>query len=178
MDRHYQRRAWIFTHVFPAWNLRSPIPGQEEKDFGSTYGGQGLSREIRREMYLSRMGGMVSYHNDQPRPDMDILTFKQKENPPDILLHHLYYDGETVLAAEREALALARVAKLKRLLTRHIPTGPGLDFILRSRTVEQTELPAEIGLDYLYFNRDMLPERSTSLFNYAAPPYLQQRIRR
>ena len=41
--------------------------------------------------------------------------------------------------------------------------------ILSSRAVEPFEAPAEVGLDYLYFNRDMLESRVTRGVNYRRP---------
>ncbi|MBI1387021.1 MAG: hypothetical protein GC154_01055 [bacterium] len=170
IDEYYQQRALIATHVWPRMEPGvAPIAGQEEKDFGSTFGGSGISGGQRRQMYLDRRGGMVSYHNDRAREDESIHDFQRRIQPPDYLLHHLYYDGETVLAAQRETFTYAREAELKRLLTRHIPTGAALDMILSARLDSPVELPAEVGLDYLYFNRDMLAERATREINYRRP---------
>lgn len=167
---HYQRQSWVFTHVWPRMEPGAPmIAEQEEKDFGSTFGGSKIQGNQRREMYLARRGGMISYHNDKERTDETLLEFKQRVNPPSYLLQPLYYDGDSVLAAQRETIALAKEAELRRLLTRHIPTGPALDMILRERSSTRTELPAEVGLDYLYFNRDMLKDRATRLINYRRP---------
>ncbi|MGC9328097.1 MAG: hypothetical protein ACP5I1_10725, partial [Candidatus Hinthialibacter sp.] len=169
-DRWYREHALIFTHVWPRIEPGvAPIEGQEEKDFGSTFGGSGLSSEQRRRMYLERKGGMISYHNDRERYEETLEEFKRRVNPPDYLLQPLYYDGGTVFAMQRETLQLAMEAQLKRLLTRHIPTGPALDMILRARSGAEIELPAETGIDYLYFNRDMLAERETRMINYRRP---------
>lgn len=166
----YQKQAWIFTHVWPRLEPGvHPVPGQEEKDFGTTFGGSGNSEEQRREMYRARRGGMVSYHNDRERPEESLAAFQQRVRPPDYLLHPLYYDGDTVLAAQRETIALAREAGLRRLLTRHIPTGDALQMVLSEREKSSMELPAEIGLDYLYFNRGMLASRPTRMINYRRP---------
>ncbi len=170
MDRYYREQAQVFTHVWPRIELGiPPIVGQEEKDFGSTFGGSGIATEQRREMYFQRQGGMISYHNDKPRDDISMAEFREQVQPPGYLLHHLYYDGERVLAAQREIFDIAREAQLKRLLTRHIPTGPALEMILTSRVESEVELPAEVGLDYLYFNRDMLHSRATRWINYRRP---------
>ncbi|MBZ0255960.1 hypothetical protein K8I31_07855 [bacterium] len=169
-DKLYQDRALIFTHLWPRIEPGvTPIAGQEEKDFGSTFGGSGLAPEVRKQMYLNRSGGMISYHNDKARDDETIEAFRDRVKPPSYMLHHLYYDGDTVLASQRETFALAREAKLKRLLTRHIPTGPALDMIITSRGNEPFEAPAEVGLDYLYFNRDMLESRATRDINFRRP---------
>ncbi len=168
--RHYQQRASIYTHVWPRIEPGVPmIKEQDEKDFGSTFGGTGISAEQRRQMYLARKSGVVSYHNDKPRDNESLKTFRDKKNPPDYLLHHLYYDGETVLAAQRETFELAEEANLAGLHTRHIPTGPGLDMVIQARENSNVEHIAEVGLDYLYFNRDMLAERDTRLINYRRP---------
>ncbi len=172
----YQDRSLIFTHLWPRIEPGvAPIDGQEEKDFGSTFGGSGLPPDVRKQMYLDRQSGMISYHNDKARDDETIEAYRDRTTPPDYMLHHLYYDGETVLACQRETFALAREAKLKRLLTRHIPTGPALDMVLTSRCSEPFEAPAEVGLDYLYFNRDMLESRATRAINFRRPalPSLQ-----
>jgi dihydroorotase-like cyclic amidohydrolase len=147
------------------------VNGQEEKDFGSTFGGSGLPFSQRREMYLNRHGGMISYHNDQPRDGENIEEFRNRINPPDYMLHSLYFDGETVLACQRETLGLAKEANLKRLTTRHIPTGPALDMLLQARNEMQTELVAEVGLDYMYWNRDMLASSETRYVNYRRPAH-------
>ncbi|MDP8245579.1 MAG: hypothetical protein P9L94_15960 [Candidatus Hinthialibacter antarcticus] len=169
-DQLYQDRALVFTHLWPRIEPGvAPIAGQEEKDFGSTFGGSGLPPEVRKQMYLDRSGGMISYHNDKARDDETIEAFRERVNPPDYMLHHLYYDGDTVLAAQKETFALAQEARLKRLLTRHIPTGPALDMILTSRSDVPFEAPAEVGLDYLYFNRDMLESRATREINFRRP---------
>jgi dihydroorotase-like cyclic amidohydrolase len=168
--QHYQKQAYIFTHVWPRIEPGIPrVEGQEEKDFGSTFGGTGITGEQRRQMYLERQGGMISYHNDKERSQETIEAFKNSTNPPDFLLHPLYYNGDTVLEAQRETINLAKEAKLKRLLTRHVPTGPGLDMILQERGLSSVEFPAEIGLDYLFFNRDMLENRETRSINYRRP---------
>ncbi len=170
MAQLYQEQALIYTHVWPRMEPGvPPVEGQEEKDFGSTFGGSGISQQERRSMYLERRGGMVSYHNDRPRNHETLEVFKERVKPPDYLLHPLYFDGDTVLEAQSETLALAREAKLNRLLTRHIPTGPALDQILQARKDDGLELPAEVGLDYLYFNRDMLATTSTRDINYRRP---------
>lgn len=169
-DRWYRERALVYTHVWPRMEPGvPPIAGQEEKDFGSTFGGLGISETQRRQMYLERSGGMVSYHNDRERPGENLEEFRLRIQPPDYLLQPLYYDGGTVYDMQRETILLALKAKLKRLLTRHIPTGPALDMILRSRSGTEMELPAEVGLDYLYFNRDMLAERESRFINYRRP---------
>lgn len=169
-SEQYQSNSPIVTHVWPRIEPGvPPVPGQEEKDFGSTFGGSGLSSESRRAMYLERSGGMVSYHNDRARLGESIEAFRERTSPPSFMLHHLYYDGETVLGCQRETLTLASEANLKRLLTRHIPTGPALAMLLDARPDYETELPCEVGLDYLYFNRDMLESRATRAINYRRP---------
>lgn len=166
----YQKNSWVWSHVWPRMEPDvPPISGQEEKDFGSTFGGSGLSATAREAMYMQRKGGMVSYHNDQPRTDESLSEFKARVSPPDYLLQPLYFDGDTVLACQTDTLELARKANLKSLLTRHIPTGPALDMLIRARSGHPSELPTEIGLDYLYFNRDMLESRHTRMINYRRP---------
>lgn len=168
----YQKKSLVKTQVYPRIEPNvEPVIGQEEKDFGSTFGGSGLPYKQRREMYLKRSGGMISYHNDQPRADESIEAFRDRTNPEDYLLHSLYFDGETVLACQRETLALAKEANLKQLTTRHIPTGPALDMLLQARGEVQTKLIAEVGLDYMYWNRDMLAESDTKYVNYRRPAH-------
>ncbi len=170
IDDHYRKKSLVFTHVWPRLEPGvPPIDGQDEKDFGSTFGGSDLTDEARRQMYLERPGGIISYHNDKSRSDETLLEFKQRVNPPDYLLQPLYYDGGTVYAIQKDTLLLAIEAKLHCLLTRHIPTGPCLDMILRSRIGTEIILPAEIGLDYLYFNYEMLKDRETRYINYRRP---------
>jgi len=148
-----------------------PIDGQEGKDFGTTFGGSGLSDEARRGMYMVWTGEKVSFHNDQPRVET-IKQFRDRLKPAPEVLHHLYYDGDTVLASQRETFALAREVGLASILARHIPTGPALDMVLLHRDMgEMGDLvfPAEIGLDYLYWNRIMLYRKDTSMINYRRP---------
>lgn len=168
----YQQKSLVKAHVYPRMEPDvKPITGQEEKDFGSTFGGSGLPYEIRREMYMQRSWGMISYHNDQPRADETIAQFRDRVNLPDYLLHPLYYDGDTVLACQKVTLSLANEAQLKRLTTRHISTGAALDMILQARNVMQTELVAEVGLDYMYWNRDLLSDSRTRYINYRRPAH-------
>jgi dihydroorotase-like cyclic amidohydrolase len=165
----------IEIHVIPRADPNVPpivIPGihrQEDKDFASTFGGKGLSNEERRRMYFMHRGQRMSYHNDQPRSDETLADFARRTNPKQHMIHHLYFDGETVLACQRETIALAREAGLESLLTRHIPSGAALRMVIDERKKGGLQLPAEIGLDYLYFNRDMLERRATSMINYRRP---------
>lgn len=170
MQEYYRQRSAIFTHVWPVmYPGVAPVPGQEEKDFGSTFGNMGLSQEARQQAYRERSGCAVSYHNDQPRSDESIETFRDRNDLPPYLMQPYYFNGETVLACQRETLRLAQEAQLKRLLTRHISTGPACEMILQARKEMGVELVAEIGLDYLYFNRDMLADRETRMINYRRP---------
>lgn len=169
-DALYREKALIFTHVWPRMELGvPPIPGQEAKDFGSTFGGSVLDQERRRAMYQEYSGGMVSYHNDCDRPNEKLEEYKNRVHPPEHLLQPLYYDGGTVYLMQRDTIKLALEAKLKRLLTRHIPTGLALDMIFRSRSGTEMEMPAEVGLDYLYFNREMLDGNDARAINYRRP---------
>jgi dihydroorotase-like cyclic amidohydrolase len=170
MDAHYRKKSLVFTHVWPRLEPGvPPIKGQEEKDFAATFGRSGLSDEKRRKMYLERPGGMISYHNDKSRSDETLQDFKNRVKPKDYLLQPLYFDGGTVYEMQKDTLLLAIEAKLHSLLTRHIPTGTGLEMILRSRIGMEMLLPAEVGLDYLYFNFDMLKDRETRSINYRRP---------
>lgn len=165
----YREKSKVFTHV---WQRMEPgvipVNGQEGKDFGTTFGGSGLSDEARREMYMLWKGRAVSFHNDQPNRET-IEEFRDKVKPAPELLHHLYFDGDTVLASQRETFALAREAGLSSIMARHIPTGPALEMVLSERGKGDLVFPAEIGLDYLYWNRDMLHGRDTSMRNYRRP---------
>lgn len=171
---HYQNRSRLTTVVWPRIEPGVPaIDGHEGKDFGSTFGGSGITGEQRAAMYKLWKGEAVSFHNDQARPDQTIQEFKDQHNPPDYLLHHLYFDESTVLASQKETLRIAREAQVRSLLARHIPTGSALDH-WHTNGGKDIELPMEVGLDYLYWNRDMLkdrpPERSVMNFRRPALP--------
>jgi len=171
----YRKKSEVFTHV---WQRMEPgvipIDGQEGKDFGTTFGGSGLSDEARRGMYMVWTGRAVSFHNDQPNRET-IEEFRDRLQPDLALLHHLYFDGDTVLDSQGETFELAREVGLASILARHIPTGPALDMVLVEREIGEREemgdlaFPAEIGLDYLYWNRVMLYGKDTSMINYRRP---------
>lgn len=166
----YIETSCVEVHVFPRADPDvSPIGHHESKDFASTFGGKGLTPEQRRKMYFAHKGQRMSYHNDQARAEETIADFARRVNCEPYMLHHLYFDGDTVLASQRETIALAREAGLRSLLTRHIPTGAALNMVIQEMQEGDLELLAEIGLDYLYFNRDMLKERGTSMINYRRP---------
>jgi len=59
------------------------------------------------------------------------------------------------------------------LLARHIPTGPALQQILDRAQNASYALPAEIGLDYIYWCRERLLEQKpeTALINYRRPAH-------
>jgi len=171
----YREKSKVFTHVWQRMEPRViPIDGQEGKDFGTTFGGSGLSDEARRKMYMLWKGRAVSFHNDQPRDGETIEEFRDRLQPAPELLHHLYFDGSTVLDSQEETFELAQKVGLASILARHIPTGPALDMILVERDLRETRgidlaFPAEIGLDYLYWNRDMLLGSDTAMINYRRP---------
>ena len=51
----YRRRSLVYTHVWPRMEPGvSPVAGQESKDFGSTFGGSGLSPSERRAGCIDR----------------------------------------------------------------------------------------------------------------------------
>ncbi len=150
-----------------------PIPGHEGKDFGSTFGGSGLTGQTRRDMYTLWEGEAVSYHNDQPRTYETITEFKNRTHPDPRLLHHEYFDGSTVLACQKETMDLAESVGVSSLLARHIPTGPSLQQILDRARDASFKLPAEIGLDYIYWCRERLLEQTSeiALINYRRPAH-------
>ena len=79
----YWHHALVYTHVWPRMEPGvKPIRGQAAKDFGSTFGGLGLSPAERDEMYQSYAGCDVSYHNDQARPDQTLEDFYSHANGP------------------------------------------------------------------------------------------------
>ncbi len=150
-----------------------PVVGHEGKDFGSTFGGSGLTGSARRDMYALWKGQAVSYHNDQPRSDETLSEFKNRVHPDQRLLHHEYFDGSTVLACQQETMDLAESVGVSSLLARHIPTGPALQQILDRAGSAAFDLPAEIGLDYVYWCRERLLEQDepTALINYRRPAH-------
>jgi len=149
------------------------IPGHEGKDFGSTFGGSGLTGQTRRDMYALWKGEAVSYHNDQARPDESLTEFRDRTHPDPRLLHHEYFDGSTVLACQKETMDLAESVGVSSLLARHIPTGPGLQQILDRAKEATYALPAEIGLDYIYWCRERLLTQASeiALINYRRPAH-------
>jgi hypothetical protein len=146
-----------------------PIGGQEEKDFGSTFGGLGISEAQRRQMYLDRPGGMVSYHNDRERPGENLEEFRSRVRAGLSFATALLRRGNGLRHAG-ETFFWRMEAKLNRLLTGYSHrAGARHDSSFPQRT--EMELPAEVGLDYLYFNRDMLAGReSGSLITKACLP--------
>lgn len=174
IQNHYTEKA-LFPIVL--WPRMEPgaaaIPGHEGKDFGSTFGGSGLTGQARRDMFELWRGQAVSYHNDQARKDETLVEFKKRVQPDEVLLHHEYFNGDTVLACQSETMALAKEAGLSSLLARHIPTGPALQQILDARSEMPYALPAEVGLDYVYWCRERLltQQRETALVNYRRPAH-------
>lgn len=173
-QKHYTENALLPIIVWPRMEPDAqPIPGHEGKDFGSTFGGSGLAGQVRRDMYALWKGEAVSYHNDQARPDETLLEFKNRVHPDQRLLHHEYFDGSTVLACQQETMDLAESIGVSSLLARHIPTGPALQQILDRAPTASYALPAEIGLDYIYWCRERLLEQKpeTALINYRRPAH-------
>ncbi|WP_309024318.1 hypothetical protein [Pelagicoccus sp. SDUM812002] len=174
IQKHYTEHA-LFPIVM--WPRMEPgaeaIMGHEGKDFGSTFGGSGLTGQTRRDMFELWRGQAVSYHNDQAREEESIVEYKKRIQPDEVLLHHEYFNGDTVLACQAETMKLAKEAGLSSLLARHIPTGPALQQILDARSVMPYALPAEVGLDYVYWCRERLltQKRETALINYRRPAH-------
>lgn len=171
---HYNSQALIPITLWPRMEPgAAPLPGHEGKDFGSTFGGSGLTGQSRRDMFELWRGQAVSYHNDQARSDETIAEFKDRIQPDDILLHHEYFNGDTVLACQAETMSIAKAAGVSSLLARHIPTGPALQQILDARSEMPYKLPTEIGLDYVYWCRERLltQKRETALINYRRPAH-------
>ena len=173
-QQHYTEQGLIPITVWPRMEPGAPaIQGHEGKDFGSTFGGSGLTGQTRADMFALWKGQAVSYHNDQARSDETIASFKQRLAPDDILLHHEYFNGDTVLACQSETMRLAKESGLSSLLARHIPTGPALQQILDARADLPCKLPTEIGLDYVYWCRERLltQKREIALINYRRPAH-------
>ena len=165
----YRRQSLVFAHVWPRMEPGVlAIPSQEGKDFGSTFG---LSRTDRDSMFALWTGCDVSFHNDMPRPGESIADFYKRCTGPEETKFHLYYGGETVLASQRETIALARRHSLRSLRARHVPTGPALQMLLNERMVGGLKLPIEVGLDYLYWNRAMVIGHPTGMINYRRPAF-------
>ncbi|NUM25878.1 MAG: hypothetical protein HUU49_04670 [Candidatus Buchananbacteria bacterium] len=168
----YRRHALVYTHVWPRLEPGVPaIDGQEGKDFGSTFGGAGLSADERDAMFALWAGQDVSFHNDMPRPDQTIDEFFRHATAALEAKFHLYYNGETVLQSQRETIALARKHHLRSLRTRHVPTGPALEMLLAERKVGGLKLPIEVGLDYLYWSWPMVVGHRTGKINYRRPAF-------
>lgn len=171
---HYTEQALLPIVVWPRMEPGAAVvAGHEGKDFGSTFGGSGLTGQVREEMYRTWRGQAVSYHNDQPRSDESISQYKERKQPELALLHHEYYNGETVLACQKETMDMAERAGVSSLLARHIPTGPALQQIVDRAPAASYRLPAEVGLDYVYWCRERLAEQSHSqaLLNYRRPAH-------
>jgi len=173
-QEHYTEASLLPIILWPRMEPGAPaIHGHEGKDFGSTFGGSGLTGQSRREMYALWKGEAVSYHNDQTRPDETLVEFRERVDPDPRLLHHEYFDGSTVLACQKETMDLADAVGVSSLLARHIPTGPSLQQILDRAKDASYALPAEIGLDYVYWCRERLLEqdREIALINYRRPAH-------
>lgn len=173
-QEHYDTQSLIPIIVWPRMEPgAAPIAGHEGKDFGSTFGGSGLTGQVREDMYTLWKGEAVSYHNDQARTDESVEAFSDRVHPDQRLLHHQYFDGSTVLACQKETMDIANSVGLSSLLARHIPTGPALQQILDRAKSATYKLPAEIGLDYMYWNQDRLLEQKeeVALINYRRPAH-------
>lgn len=173
-QEHYSKASLLPIVLWPRMEPGAPaIPGHEGKDFGSTFGGSGLTGQTRHDMYALWKGEAVSYHNDQARSDESLAAFRDRVHPDPRLLHHEYFDGSTVLACQKETMDLAESVGVSSLLARHIPTGPGLQQILDRAKVVSYALPAEIGLDYVYWCRERLLEQASeiALINYRRPAH-------
>jgi dihydroorotase-like cyclic amidohydrolase len=173
-QEHYKSQSLIPIIVWPRMEPgAAPVKGHEGKDFGSTFGGSGLTGQIRKDMYALWKGEAVSYHNDQARADESIEAFRDRVHPYERLLHHQYFDGSTVLACQKETMDIAESAGVSSLLARHIPTGPALQQILDRAKSATFKLPAEVGLDYMYWNQDRLlqQKKATALINYRRPAH-------
>ncbi len=173
-QEHYSKASLMPIVLWPRMEPGAEaIPGHEGKDFGSTFGGSGLTGQTRRDMYALWKGEAVSYHNDQARPDESLAEFRDRVHPDIRLLHHEYFDGSTVLACQKETMDLAESVGVSSLLARHIPTGPGLQQILDRAKDATYALPAEIGLDYVYWCRERLLDQASeiALINYRRPAH-------
>ncbi len=173
-QEHYDKQGLIPIIVWPRMEPgAAPVPNHEGKDFGSTFGGSGLTGQIRENMYVLWKGEAVSYHNDQARVDESIEDFRDRLHPDERLLHHQYFDSSTVLACQKETMDIAESAEVSSLLARHIPTGPALQQVLDRSKSASFKLPAEVGLDFMYWNQDRLlqQKRETALINYRRPAH-------
>ncbi len=171
---HYNEKSLLPIVVWPRMEPdAAPISRHEGKDFGSTFGGSGLTGDARKKMYSLWKGEAISYHNDQARPTETLEAFKERVRPDLRLLHHEYFDGSTVLACQKETMDLAESVGVSSLLARHIPTGPALQQILDRASSSSFALPAEIGLDYVYWCRERLLEQDSeiALINYRRPAH-------
>lgn len=177
-QKHYTEKGEIPIVVWPRMEPDAPaIAGHEGKDFGSTFGGSGLTGKVRSDMYALWKGQAVSYHNDQARSDESLQEYKDRENPDQVLLHHQYFNGDTVLACQKETMEIAKEAGVSSLLARHISTGPALQQIVDASKKMPYKLPAEIGLDYIYWCQERLltQKRETALINYRRPAHPTQK---
>jgi hypothetical protein len=167
----YRRQAFgVFTHVWPRMEPGVPmIAGQEGKDFGSTYGGSGLSAEERSAMYELWRGGDVSFHNDKARDKETIAEFFSRSKVPLEQKFHMYFNGPTVLASQEETIALARQHQVRSLRARHVPTGRAFQMLLDERAKGDLLLPIEIGLAYLAHNRNYVVGHLAGMINYRRP---------
>ena len=173
MRKMYQRKSLIPIVVWPRMEPnQKKISGQEGKDFGSTFGGNGITTQQRYDMYDEWKGEAVSFHNDQARKDQDFQNFCQKSFESDFLKHHFYYDENTVLACQKETLKIAELTGVKSLLARHIPTGSGLQMMADAQT-SQLKTPLEVGLDYMYWSLERLKKQPLEIarINYRRPAF-------
>lgn len=173
MQNAYQKKSLIPIVVWPRMEPnQKKIGGQEGKDFGSTFGGRGITLQQRQNMYIEWKGEAVSFHNDQSRPDQDFRSFCQNSTEPDFLNHHHYYDENTVLACQKETIRIAKLAGIKSLLARHIPTGSGLQMMADAHT-KSFKTPLEVGLDYMYWSRERLKKQPihTARINFRRPAF-------
>lgn len=166
----------LIVHVWPrAAPGVEMIEGQSEKDFGSTFGGSGLSYEQRLKMYGAHAGGDIRFHTDRARENFSLKEFMLKfgSEVGKGFLHDVYFNPETVLIELRQSFEIAKMAGLKCLTPLHMSTGSGLNYVISERmnTGNNMRVPIGIGLDYLGTCIDDKIDDEARWINYRRPAH-------
>lgn len=160
---------------FHLWHYGHPevekIEGQCVKDFGSTFGAAGFSKEQREKLYQKHKNSDLRFHNDRARAESITDFLKSQKTNPEALLHDFYYCAELVLQEQQEIYNLAKKHQLASLITLHIPTGSAFKQMLDFQKQKELNIELEVGLDYLVNNQEQKQKSSSRWINYRRPAH-------
>ena len=166
------RKNPLYFHL---WHYAHPkaekIMGQCAKDFGSTFGAGGFSKQERENIYKKHQNCDIRFHNDRARKESITQFLKKQTTNPEALLHDWYYSGDLVLQEQQEVYNLAKKYQLATLIPLHIPTGSALEQALRFQKENILNIELEIGLDYLVNHWEQKKNDPTRWYNYRRPAH-------